>query len=484
MPSCSENHKHAMTGGGVRSMLRRAGAGLRKLTKRNKAKSLPVEQEMVSMGPRIATTRFGSKSKYNNRAVHRQSVEDLETHVVDLKQQVAELEKANEIAQSAHSNCISREKERAFTSNNILRRTKLGRDTISKVNTKLVKENEQMAKELDTAVSKLGETEQKLAESTVAHVRDYERFGEASRKQMYELAVAKEKLAECEAGKESGSRRRKAAVKMYRQAHVDRTIAAVDTEEALEKAIATEEAFVKAENAYKALKTKYDTAVAHSGTKSEKVTELGMKLNAAAEKVKQLEKELKKAQKSAELNKGKYETMDHAATILDKKAAKLESNLVDARESLALAEKKSALRKFAQNIAHGALSMEQKRAANARDKADAALGMLDKVVTAAKSDQRRLASTERRTQRRFPISELNIARGASRMSLKRSIAQTNAVAARHDAFMAQQQGKATMDAYRASRRANAASAKKTANKAKALEANNSLTRAMKSKQSK
>jgi len=439
MPSCSGNQKQVMTGGGIRSMLRRAGAGLRlpKLTKRNKPQKTSNEQyEMVSMGPMIATTRFGSKSKYNNRAVHRQAVEDLETYVVDLKQHVAELEKAK-------AKCDDEFAYRGVELNKVNGE----RNQITQIHAKLEKEHNKTVKELESAVAK---------------------------------------LAECEASKASGSRRRKAAAKMYRQAHVGRTLAELNTEEALDKAIEAEEAFVKAENAYKDLKAKYDTAVAHSGIKSEKVTELGTKLNAAAETVKQLEKALKKAQKSAELNKGKYETMNHAATILDRKAARLESNLVDAREAMALAEKKSERRKFAQNIAHGALSMEQRRAAKARKDADAAIGKLEQVVNAAKSDQRRLASTERklasaerRTQRKLPVPELNIARGASRMTLKRTMRQTNAIAANHNAFMAQQQqNHAIMNAYQAGRRANAASAKKIANKAKALEANNALTRAM------
>ena len=344
MPSCSGNHKQVMTGGGVRSMLRRAGAGLRKLTKRSKPQTRAAEFEMVNLSPKVATTRFGSKSKYNSRAAHRQAISNLEGYV-------------------------------GLQRNALTHHGKFKTEICQKATEKLEKKNDELEKKYDKLFGEFGAGAQ-------AHVRDVERGSRACHTKdskieqlTKDLEAAVSKLAECESGKASGSRRRKAAAKMYRQAHIDRTIGAIDTEDALDKTIEAEELLAK----------------------------------------------------------------------------------------------------------------ERERAAKARLEANEAQGMLDKEMTAAKSDQRRLASTERkrassaerRTQRRFPISDLNIAKGASRMSLKRTMRNTKAVAANHNAFMAkQQQNQATMNAYQAGRRANTASMRLTANKAKALIASNALTRAI------
>lgn len=360
MPSCSGNKKATMTGGGVRSMLRRAKSGLRKLTKRNKS-TRNEAYEMVDLSPKIATTRFGSKSKYNNRMVHRMGVADLERYVKQLQEEVKELTQQSEIAQTAHGQCMDREAKR------------LG--------------NPALTKELEVAVEKLAKAEKQLETERDEVRRLYDANSEANRKLMYtekELESAVAKLSECESGKSSLGRRHAAAAKMYRQAHVDRTLGALETEEALDKTIEAEELLAKAQKQAATLQAQYDRATAHAGTKSEKVTELTMKLGAANAKV-----------------------------------AKLESNL---------------------------------------------------------------ASAERRTQRRFPVSKQNIARGASSMSLMRTMRNTNAVAKEFNSFMAQQkQNHNTMTAYRASRHTNAASLERTKSKAAALEKNNALTRSMKKK---
>lgn len=272
MPSCSGNHKQVpMTGGGVRSMLRRAKSGLRKLTKRNKPTPTRNEEyEMVDFRPKIATIRFGSKSKYNNRAAHRQGVADLEQYVKQLQEEVKELTQQSEIAQNAHSQCMSREKK------NI---------DLEKKNIDLEKKNKELYLEIGSGAK--------------AHIRDFDRLNRACHQKDYQnekltkaLDAAVAKLAECESGKASLGRRHAAAAKMYRQAHVDRTLGALDTEDALDKAIEAEELLAKAHKRVKDLQDQYERATKHAGTKSEKVTELGMKLNAASAKVAELESKL------------------------------------------------------------------------------------------------------------------------------------------------------------------------------------------------
>lgn len=272
MPSCSGNKKAPMTGGGVRSMLRRAKSGLRKLTKRNKPTPTRNEEyEMVDLSPKIATTRFGSKSKYNNRAAHRQGVADLERYVKQLQEEVKELTQQSEIAQTAHGQCMDREAKR------------LG--------------NPALTKELEAAVEKLAKAEKQLEKEHAEVIRLYDANGEAERKLMYvekELAEAKRKKELADSG--------------------------------------------------------------HIGC----MTMSGKLVN----EKKQLTKEL-----------------------------------------------------------------------------DAAVAKLAECESIKSSLGRRAASAERRTQRRFPVSKQNIARGASSMSLMRTMRNTNAVAKKHNAFMAQQNQK-------------------------------------------
>jgi len=312
MPSCSGNHKQApMTGGGIRSMLRRAKSGLRKLTKRNKPAPKPLvnSYEMEKIKPTIASTRFGSKSKYNNRAAHRQGVADLEQYVKQLQEEVKELTQQSDIAQTAHGQCMDREAKR------------LG--------------NPALTKELEAAVSKLAKAEKQLETERAEVKRLYEANGIAERTLMQkkeELAEANAKLTECESGKASLGRR-----------HVNRTLGALDTEDALNKASEAEKLLAIAREQLATLQDKYTSATQHAGTKSEKITELGVKLNAANAKV-----------------------------------TSLESNLVNAR---AFDKKKSIRRRFAQNIAHGALSIMQKRASVKRQSAAKTKATLDNALS-------------------------------------------------------------------------------------------------------
>jgi hypothetical protein len=386
MPSCSGNHKQApMTGGGIRSMLRRAKSGLRKLTKRNKPTKPTEEFEMVDITPKVASTRFGSKSRYNSNKAHRQAVNNLEGYV-------------------------------GVQRNALTRHGKFKTEICQKATEKLEQKNIELEKKNAELRAELG--------AAGAHVRDAAASANACHKKDFlneqlagELEAAVAKLAECESGKASLGRRHAAAAKMYRAAHVERTLGALETEDALDKAIEAEELLAKANIKVAELQGQHDRAIKHAGTKS---------------------------------------------------------------------EKKSNRRKFAQNIAHGALDMEQKRAAGARLEADAALNMLQKVTAAGMSNRRRAesakhraGSAERRTQRILPIPKLNIALGSSSMALKRSMRNTNAVANSHNAFMAQQKQKHIMNEYKEGRRANADSLKITAPKAELLAGNNALTLAMK-----
>lgn len=245
MPSCSGNHKQApMTGGGVGSMLRRAKSKLRKLTKRNKpTKPANASYEMVDLTPpTIASTRFGPKSMYNNREVHRQAVDDLEQHGLKLK-------------------------------NNLSR---------TRINLKFW---------VDTSY-KLGKQNQKLTE-------EKEKLGK-------ELKAAVDKLAECETGKASLGRRHAAAAKMYRAAHVDRTLGALKGEELLAEAM----------KQVKELQGQYDSATKHAGTKSEKVTELGMKLTAANAKVAELESNLESAKRRTQLANSRAASLELESDVL------------------------------------------------------------------------------------------------------------------------------------------------------------------------
>jgi chromosome segregation ATPase len=190
MPSCSGNHKQApMTGGGIRSMLRRAKSGLRKLTKRSKPQTHAEEFQMVNLRPKVASTRFGSMKKKLPYVVpgHVESMENIAnlqaSQLSELEQQVAKLEKANE---KCNHDLVYKGVE--------LNKVTGEQNEMSRIHTKLEKEHKGTLKDLESAVAK---------------------------------------LAECEAGKASGSRRRQAAAKMYRAAHVDRTLGALDTEDAL-----------------------------------------------------------------------------------------------------------------------------------------------------------------------------------------------------------------------------------------------------------
>jgi chromosome segregation ATPase len=284
MPSCSGNKKAPMTGGF--SLLRRAKSGLRKLTKRSKPQTHAEELQMVNLRPKVASTRFGSMKKKLPYVVpgHVESMENIAnlqaSQLSELEQQVAKLEKANE---KCNYDLVYKGVE--------LNRVTGERNEMSHIHTKLEKVHKGTLKDLESAVAE---------------------------------------LAECEAGKASGSRR-----------HVNRTLGALDTEDALNKAIEAEELLATAHEQLKALQDKYTSATQHAGAKSGKITELGVKLNAANAKV-----------------------------------AALESN---AREVMASAEKKSSRRRFAQNIAHGALSIMQKRASVKRQSAAQTEAALDKA---------------------------------------------------------------------------------------------------------
>ncbi len=120
------------------------------------------------------------------------------------------------------------------------------------------------------------------------------------------LKAAVDKVAECETGKASLGRRHAAAAKMYRAAHVDRTLGALKGEELLAEAM----------KQVKELQGQYDRATKHAGTKSEKVTELGMKLTAANAKVAELESNLESAKRRAQLANSRAASLELESDVL------------------------------------------------------------------------------------------------------------------------------------------------------------------------
>lgn len=339
-----------MTGGGVRSMLRRAKAGFRKLTKRNKPQSRKEEFKMVSRGPTVATTKFGPNTGLprilpghmeameneikKNKENARQLILERETLQTIHKKLLAETENLSAINKEltrAKEKCIS-EKFECYTFKN---QAESDRNKITHMYTTLEKEHKATLKDLESAEADLKNLEKKYKfklNDFKSAEDELTKLETKHNETVKELESAVAKLAECEAGKESGSRRRKAATKMYRQAHIDRTLGALNTESALlntesalDKTIEVENALVKAEDKYKGLKAKYDREVQHTDTKSKKVAELEKqvkKLKMAQDRIYdlELEAEVHNAQIQAAANRMANNKVAFQKTLNNKNA--------------------------------------------------------------------------------------------------------------------------------------------------------------------